>query len=63
MRERLIIDETERGIEERISLSGGRGGDDSDGNDIGTLLEERNGGMGIDESERKSDGAIEELRV
>ena len=62
MRERLIVDETERGIEERIYLIA-RGGDDSDGNDIGTLLEERNGGMGIDESERKSDGAIEELRV
>ena len=62
MRERLIVDETERGIEERIYLIA-RGGDDSDGNDIGTLLEERNGGMRIDESERKSDGAIEELRV
>ena len=63
MREVLIVDETERSIEERISVIERRDGNDSNCNDIGSLLKERNGLIGIDESERKSDGTIEKLRV
>ena len=63
VRERLIVNESQRGIEERISVIDRRDGNDSNCNDIGSLLKERNGLIGIDESERKSDGTIEELRI
>ena len=63
MRERLIVNESQRSIEERISVIDRRDGNDSNCNDIGSLLKERNGLIGIDESERKSDGTIEELRI
>lgn len=61
VRERLIVDETERSIEEGISLIKRQDGNDSNGNDIGSLLKERNGLSRINESGRKSDGTIEEL--
>ena len=62
VRERLIVNESQRGIEERISLIG-RSSNDSNCNDIGSLLKERSRLTRINESRRKSDGTIEELGI
>ena len=63
VRERLIVNESQRGIEERISVIDRRDGNDSNCNDIGSLLKERSRLTRINESRRKSDGTIEELRI